>query len=1632
MKNKKLLVLFLIITLVITSVQQVQAESMDVPWNTKSEEIPGDTELSENESITSKNDKNLDVIEKEETNTQEVEDSKKNYDMNEDKSDEPEENSNLEVEESLEQESIQKEILDEPKRPENLIIGDYIKSDLDYNTPVYTSDTETYSDIPSTYPGEMDDLYEEYPSTRNQNPYGTCWAFSSIGLAEFDLLKDSAKGNGTVDSSIDLSELQLAYFTYNSVLDPLGGTEGDSVKYYNENATESYLNYGGNYEMASRRLAQWCGPVNESLVPYDQASSTISKGLNDTYAFNQDEAHLQNAYLINIKENASGVKSQIMDHGAAGVMYYHNDDSFGWNSDLQKYTYYDATTSGGGHAVMIVGWDDDFSRDNFTGDEKPSENGAWLIRNSWGDYASYFWMSYETASLSDTAWIFDFSEEDGYDNNYQLDGGVQSYPDKEHMTLANIFKTKQATDGISEKLKAVSLSFTQAANVSYTIEIYTNLTDINDPYSGIKQENATTSGTTAYAGIYTIPLENVVTLQPETSFAVVVKTESAMLDYEQATSIATGENLSTMIWDCKVSQNNNSLYYSGGKFYPYYWGNYCIKAFTADEDAEPAIYQGVDYSAVYDYQYYIDNNPDIMAAFGGNRELTLAHFVNTGMNEGRQGCDQFNVDSYRKRYADLRKAFENDLRQYYIHYMTNRKNEGRIGTGTTKLVDPETVYEGIDYSPVYDYEYYIENYPDIKAAFENDDMAALSHFVNNGMHEGRQGCSGFDVNSYRKCYADLRKAFGDDLKQYYIHYITNGKNEGRIGTGTTELKNPETVYEGIDYSLVYDYEYYIENNADIKSAFGDNDAAVLFHFVNTGMSEGRQGNEKFNVFTYRNKYVDLRKVFGKNWKEYYLHYLFNGKKEGRTGEGNSQLIDPVTEYNGIDYSPIYDYEYYIENNPDVEEVYAGDDMAALSHFINNGMNEGRRGNEEFNVYTYKNRYVDLRNAFENNLKLYYLHYLTNGRKEGRSGSGTSELMGFITVYEGVDYSSIYDYNYYIDNNLDIKKAFGGDDYAVLSHFVNTGMGEGRIGCNSFNVFIYKSNYQDLQKAFGDNLRAYYIHYMNTGRNEGRSGNISLIGEQIFQIEKCIASNYDKEKITITLTMKKQSSLISSDDEYYIVLMNSRGTNRITLEKGVWGEGNLSISASFTDNDCFKAFATGKYAIAMKIKDGYQIVSDACVLKNPEIMASKEDDFKDKYWGYYEGYKVYSKKGIQDADEAYTADLGVQHVLLNADIQDLVSAGPQSGYIPYTYKGNTYYFSDLIALKNTINDLHGWGNTEGGYTYGKGISRNVTLVLLMSWKHDELSYLIHPSARINGAAPYYSLNMQEENARNTFEALFCYMGEELGQMKTRVNNWTLGNELNSCNAWNYAGSMSFNEYVANYAEAFKMLHQAVRRTAASPRLFISLDHCWNVAEAGYSGRAFLDTFASYMNQTAPDMQWNVNFHSYSQPLSNNRFWNDRWNTTDDVSTRYISMRNISVLTNYLSSLEQTYGKTQGSIRVIIGELGYSATKGGAESEQAAALGYGYYIAMANKRIDSYIIRAYVDDSTEAASGLYLGLNANWGYHVKKEAYEVYKYLDRNQSFDYMNRYLGMIGIGSWESAIPGFNADEIRAGEKMFQ
>ncbi|MCI5741727.1 MAG: glucosaminidase domain-containing protein [Lachnospiraceae bacterium] len=395
-------------------------------------------------------------------------------------------------------------------------------------------------------------------------------------------------------------------------------------------------------------------------------------------------------------------------------------------------------------------------------------------------------------------------------------------------------------------------------------------------------------------------------------------------------------------------------------------------------------YNGVNYAAIYNPTYYLKVNPDL-ASLGGDGDQLIAHFVNHGMNEGRSGSSEFDVRSYMNQYVDLRNGFGNNLRSYYLHYLNYGKAEGRKGTGCNTLQGYVTVYNGVDYSAVYNYNYYISMYGDIARAYAGDDIKTLAHFVNNGMSEGRQGSAEFNVNSYRNQYGDLRRGFGNNLKAYYLHYMNSGKAEGRKGTGCNSLQGALTIYNGVDYSAVYNYDYYTKAYGDIANAYGGDDVAVLAHFVNHGMSEGRQGSAEFNVNSYRNQYGDLRRGFGNNLKAYYLHYINSGKSEGRKGTGCNSLQGALTVYNGVDYSAVYAYDYYIKAYGDIARAYGGDDVAVLAHFVNHGMSEGRQGNAGFNVYAYKNRYADLQNAFGDNLKEYYMHYINYGKKEGRNG-----------------------------------------------------------------------------------------------------------------------------------------------------------------------------------------------------------------------------------------------------------------------------------------------------------------------------------------------------------------------------------------------------------------------------------------------------------------------------------------------------------------------------------------------------------------------------------------------------------------------------------------------------------------------
>jgi hypothetical protein len=293
------------------------------------------------------------------------------------------------------------------------------------------------------------------------------------------------------------------------------------------------------------------------------------------------------------------------------------------------------------------------------------------------------------------------------------------------------------------------------------------------------------------------------------------------------------------------------------------------------------------------------------------------------------------------------------------------------------------------------------------------------------------------------------------------------------------------IYNGISYASVFDPTYYVNNNLDLKSVFGDNQIAAFNHFVTKGMNEGRQASANFNVTSYRNRYADLRWAFGTTLPAYYAHFATTGNAEGRVATGNVTLL-PVTTFGGIDYSNVYDFSTYLTNNMDIKNTFSNDDTGALVHFVTKGMNEGRQASANFNVASYMGRYPDLRAALgTTNLRAYYIHFMVSGKPEGRIATGN--YLGGTTVFNKTDYSAIYGFDYYEKNNSDIQKTFGLNDSAALQHFINTGMSEGRQGSSDFSVYAYKARYPDLVQAFGNNLKSYYIHYLNYGKAEGRIG-----------------------------------------------------------------------------------------------------------------------------------------------------------------------------------------------------------------------------------------------------------------------------------------------------------------------------------------------------------------------------------------------------------------------------------------------------------------------------------------------------------------------------------------------------------------
>ena len=518
--------------------------------------------------------------------------------------------------------------------------------------------------------------------------------------------------------------------------------------------------------------------------------------------------------------------------------------------------------------------------------------------------------------------------------------------------------------------------------------------------------------------------------------------------------------------------------------------------------------------------------------------------------------------------------------------------------------------------------------------------------------------------------------------------------------------------------------------------------------------------------------------------------------------------------------------------------------------------------------------------------------------------------------------------------------------------------------------------------------------------KGSEGSLTLYAKWTKEISpsaKAASLDYVKgtKANTITVSATVSNYVKSSDGYYYLVYVDSNfGKVKKTVgkvKKPEKAKGKITFKLNISGHP---EYAQGKFAIGIKkSKSAYSVISPKSYVSNPEKLSTNTAAY----------FVPGTKKGIQATDINELTDTKSKTVFFNLYISDLMRK--DSGVETYKYNGKTYHFNGLYGYVYLVQQCN-----------AKGIQ--VTAQISIDRNASTQSFITGNSPYAETA--YYGWNTDNSTTRQTMEAMFAYLGEKFGKNNCYISNWILGNEVNSASGYYYVGNVSFSKFISMYSEAFRCLYNAVKSSRGSSKVFICLDNCWNQKNAFticYSARSTLESFAAKISDMQKDVNWNLAYHAYNQPLSDSQFWsgaNASMFTSDANTTTFITMRNIQTLTDYVKN---RFGS---NTRIILSEQGFSSTYGG-QANQAAAIALAYYKAACNPMIDAFIIRSYKDEAHEVAQGLAMGLKDANG--KKKTAYNVFKNMDSSNSLKYTEKVLKS-QVGNWKSLVPGYSTGKI--------
>ena len=397
-------------------------------------------------------------------------------------------------------------------------------AEISYNN--VSADYNSYTtQIDATLPSKYDATEQGYISPIKEQTGSICWAFSAVSAFESILLKNDAFIKELSTSAMDLWAT------------PTENGEG----------WQRTLGSQGYELIPMGYFTSWQGPVTTD-------DETVNVGVTAI------------EYLD--KNNPTKIKNAIMKYG--GVVGNYNAISEGNNSDNTAFIINQPTNRISGHSIFIVGWDDNYDKSNFDGDYTPVNNGAWLCKNSWGDYNSlggYFWVSYEDFYiLNDDFFTTGYTLKDHHiikenDNIYQNEiyGATYEfdYIQSNNITYTNVFDFSQEGN-ILDKIVFETTALGSDYTIYYAPTEYSESTDTYIPIDDKTQWLKLQEGTVDYKGYICCDVDD--TILSQTYGAIAIEIDTTKINNDLSSNNTNYIKNSIGVCEWLVTENGESIF----------------------------------------------------------------------------------------------------------------------------------------------------------------------------------------------------------------------------------------------------------------------------------------------------------------------------------------------------------------------------------------------------------------------------------------------------------------------------------------------------------------------------------------------------------------------------------------------------------------------------------------------------------------------------------------------------------------------------------------------------------------------------------------------------------------------------------------------------------------------------------------------------------------------------------------------------------------------------------------------------------------------------------------------------------------------------------------------------------------